>query len=244
MNSIPIVTPNPTALLKQRSKFLKAHTSSGYKKAIDELLGNPDFRTQLNQVKAVDEVKALQSFYDALSSDPDRACYSFAHVAHADDQLAIDTLLVTDKLFKSANFSQRGQYVALVESVKEHGGRVVVFSSMHVTGAQLDLYTGVAATLRFPLPDLDLQLEMEGRGGGGKTQPSGTGGDYDSDFSATTDDDGYASDELGFDDDLVDGSGSGSGSGIGGGGGGGGKESVRRPVDEQSAAEMLTDMGF
>eukprot|EP00596_Hydrurales_sp_CCMP1899_P003376 CAMPEP_0119043094 /NCGR_PEP_ID=MMETSP1177-20130426/17226_1 /TAXON_ID=2985 /ORGANISM="Ochromonas sp, Strain CCMP1899" /LENGTH=93 /DNA_ID=CAMNT_0007010403 /DNA_START=258 /DNA_END=535 /DNA_ORIENTATION=- len=48
-------------LLKQKSKFLKAHTSSGYKHAIDELLGNPDFKIHLSNVKAVDEVHALQT---------------------------------------------------------------------------------------------------------------------------------------------------------------------------------------
>ena len=42
--------------VKQKSKFLKAHTSSGYKKAIEELLGNPEFSQQLQAVKAADEV--------------------------------------------------------------------------------------------------------------------------------------------------------------------------------------------
>lgn len=41
----------------------------------------------------------------------------------------------------------------LVESVKENGGAVRVFSSMHVTGERLNNFTGVAAILRFPLPD-------------------------------------------------------------------------------------------
>jgi protein pelota len=44
------------AILKQKSKFLKAHASSGYKKAIDELLGDAALRSQLADVKAADEV--------------------------------------------------------------------------------------------------------------------------------------------------------------------------------------------
>ena len=32
--------------------------------------------------------------------------------------------------------------------------KVFIFSSLHVSGEQLDLYTGVAATLRYPLPDI------------------------------------------------------------------------------------------
>ena len=36
----------------------------------------------------------------------------------------MDTLLVTDKLFKSADYSLRAKYVRLIESVKDHGGKV------------------------------------------------------------------------------------------------------------------------
>jgi hypothetical protein len=36
--------------------------------------------------------------------------------------------------------------------------KVFVFSAMHVSGEQLALYTGVAAILRFPIPDIDLLL--------------------------------------------------------------------------------------
>jgi protein pelota len=68
----------------------------------------------------------------------------------------VEELLVTDKLFKSANVQERRMYVNLVEGVRQHGGRVFVFSSLHVSGEQLDMYTGVAATLRFPLPQEEL----------------------------------------------------------------------------------------
>ena len=38
------------------------------------------------------KVRALQSFYDALSADPDRACYAYSHCHHANRQLAVDIL--------------------------------------------------------------------------------------------------------------------------------------------------------
>ena len=73
----------------------------------------------------------------------------------ADDQLAVEELLVTDKLFMSANIQERRMYVNLVEAVRLHGGKVFIFSSLHVSGKQLDMYTGVAASLRFPLPPVE-----------------------------------------------------------------------------------------
>jgi hypothetical protein len=101
------------------------------------------------------QVRALEKFYLTLSNDQDRACYGLKDVTLANEQLAIDELLVTDTLFKAADISTRQKYVALVDSVRENGGKVHVFSCLHVSGVQLNLYTGIAATLRHPMPELD-----------------------------------------------------------------------------------------
>lgn len=37
------------------------------------------------------------------------------------------------------------------------GGQVCIFSAMHASGEQLNQLTGIAAILRFPLPDLEDQ---------------------------------------------------------------------------------------
>ena len=42
---------------------------------------------------------------------------------------------------------------------EQHGGNVYIFSSMHVSGQQLQQVSGVAAILRYPLPDLE-ELEQ------------------------------------------------------------------------------------
>jgi protein pelota len=96
-----------------------------------------------------------------IDTDPQRAFYGYLHVSKADDQLAVDSLLVTDELFRNSNVKERKKYVALVESVREHGGQVFVFSSMHVSGQQLQQVSGVAAILRYPLPDLEELQEAE-----------------------------------------------------------------------------------
>ncbi len=57
---------------------------------------------------------------------------------------------------------QRAAYAQLVEGVRESGGEALVFSGAHVSGEQLDQLSGVAAILRFPLPDLeDQELDPE-----------------------------------------------------------------------------------
>uniref|UniRef100_A0AAQ4QP46 Protein pelota homolog n=1 Tax=Gasterosteus aculeatus aculeatus TaxID=481459 RepID=A0AAQ4QP46_GASAC len=77
-----------------------------------------------------------------------------AHVEKAVDALAIDTLLISDKLFRHQDVPTRSRYVRLVDSVRDNGGTVRMFSSLHVSGEQLTQLSGVAAILRFPIADL------------------------------------------------------------------------------------------
>ena len=55
----------------------------------------------------------------------------------AHESLAIDTLLLTDALFRSLDMATRAQWVSVVEEVRGSGGTVHIFSSMHVSGEQL-----------------------------------------------------------------------------------------------------------
>ncbi len=50
---------------------------------------------------------------------------------------------------------QRKAYTALVDGVREAGGEALILSGAHVSGEQLDQLSGIAAILRFPLPDLE-----------------------------------------------------------------------------------------
>ncbi len=84
-----------------------------------------------------------------LDTDPDKAYYGFFHVQKANEELAIDSLLISDDLFRSSDIVTRKKYVALVESVREKGGTVYIFSTMHVSGQQLQQVSGVAAILRY-----------------------------------------------------------------------------------------------
>eukprot|EP00180_Rhodochaete_pulchella_P000148 Plantae.Rhodophyta-Rhodochaete_pulchella.ctg10975.p2 GENE.Plantae.Rhodophyta-Rhodochaete_pulchella.ctg10975~~Plantae.Rhodophyta-Rhodochaete_pulchella.ctg10975.p2 ORF type:complete len:254 (-),score=52.65 Plantae.Rhodophyta-Rhodochaete_pulchella.ctg10975:963-1652(-) len=142
-------------ILENKAKFVLAHSSSGHKHALQEALSSPGLQTRLQDTKAVHETRALDTFFDTLNSDPDRAVYGPAHVFYALSMSAIATLLITDELFRNADVKQRKMYVALVEEVQNSGGRVHIFSSLHVTGEQLSSMTGFAAMLRFPLPEID-----------------------------------------------------------------------------------------
>lgn len=52
------VREEDTAIIKNKGKFLRAPTTSGHRKAIEEMLASPDLLRQLSNVKAADEVRA------------------------------------------------------------------------------------------------------------------------------------------------------------------------------------------
>lgn len=146
-------------IIENKGKIVLTHSSSGYKHALKEVLAAPPVMALIKDTKAVQEVKALDDFHAMLSNDSARAFYGPGHVFAAHDRLAIQTLLITEELFRSADINTRRKYVDLVESVKAGGGEVFIFSVMHVSGEQLQQLTGIAAILRFPLPDLeDMEL--------------------------------------------------------------------------------------
>ncbi|ONI05149.1 hypothetical protein PRUPE_6G358700 [Prunus persica] len=147
------------SIIENKSRIILVHTSSGYKHSLREVLDAPNVMNMIKDTQAAQEVRVLQDFFGMLSNDPDRACYGPKHVEVAHERMAIQTLLITDELFRNADVVARQKYANLVKSVKDSGGTVHIFSSLHVSGEQLAQITGIAAILRFPLPDLD-DIEM------------------------------------------------------------------------------------
>ncbi|XP_035436359.2 protein pelota [Spodoptera frugiperda] len=142
-------------LIDNKSRFLLVKASSGFKHSLKEVLQEPAVMAKISDTKAASEVKLLENFYTMLQLEPAKAFYGKKHIERANEALAIEILMISDKLFRCQDIQQRKEYVALVDSVRENGGEVKIFSSMHVSGEQLDQLTGIAAVLRFPMPELE-----------------------------------------------------------------------------------------
>ncbi|KAL4353997.1 hypothetical protein GQ457_06G009430 [Hibiscus cannabinus] len=127
----------------------------GNKEGLKEMLKGDEVMGLVKNTKAAMEIKAYKEFWDLLSTDSDRACYGAKSVEIAGEMMAIQTLLIIDDLLKNKEIALRQKYMELVKSVKKAGGKAFVYSPMHVSGEQLAQFTGIAAILRFPLPDLD-----------------------------------------------------------------------------------------
>merc|ERR1712244_144145 len=85
---------------------------------------------------------------------------SFFKILNVDETKAIQTLMITDELFRAKDLKKREKYVKIVENCKDNGADIQIFSSLHVSGEQLKQITGIAAILRFPLPEI-LEIDMD-----------------------------------------------------------------------------------
>ena len=150
------------------------HSSSGFKHALKEVLADPAVQARLQDTKAGEEVRSLEQFYKMLKNEPAKAFYGPKHVARAVEAevricslirgscllppppastpcllQAVEVLLICDKLFRAREVADRRRYVELVDRVREVGGEVRIFSSLHVSGEQLEQLSGLCAILRF-----------------------------------------------------------------------------------------------
>ncbi|KAI0036798.1 pelota [Vararia minispora EC-137] len=149
------------ALLAARPKFIRVHVNSPHVHSLVEVLKSPEIISRLEETKFAREGIMLDKFFKTLGSDEHRAWYGPEHVALAVDRGAVGTLLISDELFRASDPELRKKYVAMVEDVRRKGGEVLMFSSMHESGQQLNQITGIAAILTFPL-DVEI-VEMEER---------------------------------------------------------------------------------
>ncbi|PNW78741.1 hypothetical protein CHLRE_09g388615v5 [Chlamydomonas reinhardtii] len=149
-------------LIENKEKIVLASASSAYKHSLKEVLSCPTIASRIKDTKAAREVTALQDFYDLLATDATRAFYGPGHVFAAAELGAIQVLLISDSLFRINHVEKRRKFAELVEGVREAGGEALVFSAMHVSGEQLNQLSGIAAILRFPLPELeDMEIPAE-----------------------------------------------------------------------------------
>ena len=59
---------------------------------------------KMADTKASGEVKAMDSFYTMLQMEPAKAFYGLKHIESANEAQAIETLLISDNLFRFVNF--------------------------------------------------------------------------------------------------------------------------------------------
>ncbi|MFX1300432.1 MAG: mRNA surveillance protein Pelota, partial [Promethearchaeota archaeon] len=79
--------------------------------------------------------------------------YGWTEIDRAVQFGAVETFLVLDKLFREAGPEQRRKMETIMRQVEKQAGTVEIFSTEHQAGKQLEGLGGIAALLRFSLPE-------------------------------------------------------------------------------------------
>ena len=98
-----------------------------------------------------------------MRTNDNKVCYGIKSTMFAIEQKAVETLLISDHLFRAKNVAVRKQYVQLAEDAeKKNGIKVIIFSSMTQAGSRLKDMTGIAGILFYALPEIeDIEEDSE-----------------------------------------------------------------------------------
>ena len=96
----------------------------------------------------------LNKFFEMLAVCEDKVTYGPKSVAKALENNAVETLLLSDKLFRAKNVEQRKFYVKMYEQASRDKLEVVLFGATNAEGQRLNGLTGVAAILRYEMAEL------------------------------------------------------------------------------------------
>lgn len=115
-------------------KCIVAHSSSGFKHSLQEVLQNRQVQDRIKDLAVFEEAVSLDKFFEALAVNPNVVCYGKKSCDYAMENNAVQTLLVSDKLFRAKNVATRQSYVALVDLAERMGVSTMIFSSMNPSG--------------------------------------------------------------------------------------------------------------
>lgn len=148
-------------VFQNKSKFMVVHASTGYLQGLEEILKDSAIQKQLSNTKFAREGAIFEEFQMVLNNDDERAWYGPLEAARAVELGAVKYFMITDTLFRSDDIAVRKHYIQMTEEVKKQGGEVLIFSSLHESGEQLDQLTGVAVLLNYAVADLDEEEEIK-----------------------------------------------------------------------------------
>lgn len=141
---------------KNRDKLMSVSSSLGYKGSLVQVLSQSAVKFMVH-TKAVSDFHALKDFFAIWKAKTSCAFYGLEIAIRANEARAIDTLLLSDNFVKSQSESvtARKKLAELVKSVRQFGGTTRIISDLHISGQILNRCAGIAAILRFSMPELD-----------------------------------------------------------------------------------------
>ena len=102
-------------------KLVLSHCSSGFKHSLKEILNNSEVTRRIENMSCSQENKILNRFFELLAKTEEKITYGPKSVTIALREMAVETLLISDKLFRAKNVEQRKFYVEMHENALRDG---------------------------------------------------------------------------------------------------------------------------
>ena len=137
------------------NKIIYAHSSSGYKHSLEEILAKPDIKRLIKDTKCVDDISVMERFNEILGTDMDKAFFGHKAFDIAYEKKAIDTLIITDGYLRKISPAVRKDLSAKIKVLKSGTTtEVCQFSSLHTTGEKIDEFGGICGILKYVVDEI------------------------------------------------------------------------------------------
>ncbi len=118
---------------------------------VREVMNRGTFAKVMARSALVQDTRLIDELLSRLSSKPGLIAYGVEEVGKAVDRGAVETLMVSEKLFKELDHDSRRQVESICKKAEGYQGKVFFVGSSHEKGRQLVGLGGIAALLRFPV---------------------------------------------------------------------------------------------
>ena len=134
-------------------KMNQVHVSTGGRVGLKEVLSKKLSEKIASEQRVVYETRLVEEIFKRLGQETGTVTYGIESVKRALEIGAIDILLISDNLISVEDLEKREMIDKLVDENSKMRGKTVIMSVHHESGEQLSNLGGIAALLRFPLPD-------------------------------------------------------------------------------------------
>jgi len=139
----------PSQIIQQ--KFVEASVSTGHPQELEALLAQPTMQAHVSELRAAQQAKAFEVLMREMNKSIDMVLFGETSVLKAASENAIKSMMVTDKFIRSQPLNNRLSFLELKDRLEQSQVEVVVFSTRHGSGEQLDALGGIAALLKFAI---------------------------------------------------------------------------------------------
>jgi len=134
-------------------KVVVDSASSGGENAVYEVLRRGVISKAAEKMRVEEELELIEEFLKRLGQEHGTVTYGMENVEKAVILGAVDTILVTDRKLRESSKEERKKLDEILRETEKKRGKVMIFAANTPAGKQLENFGGIAALLRYRLPD-------------------------------------------------------------------------------------------